>query len=119
MPFSVTLPFHGSSVLACFSSYLAAETASRQADLSNLIDTANRVLVLRQVFGAGVCRLNRRSTLEDGRQAGGTNIEFAELIVCHLDRVSRVAVALRQERSSLNAKIQHKCTTCISRALQC
>ena len=86
------------------SSYLATKTASRQANLGNVIDAANRVLVLWQVLDTSICRLHRRSSLEDRRQAGGTDIEFAELIVSHLDRVSRVAVALRQDRSSLGCE---------------
>lgn len=105
MPFAVTLPRYRSTFLARLSSYLAAKTASGQANLSDFIDTTDRVLVFRQVFGTGVRGLHGRSALEDGRQTSGTDIELAELIVCHLDRVSWVAVTLREDRSSLRSEV--------------
>lgn len=91
-----TLPDRVTSLL-----YLASQSTSRQTDLCDFINPTDRVLVFRQVSGPSVSGLNGRLALENRRQAGCTDVEFAELVVSDLDGVTGIAVALSKNGTSL------------------
>lgn len=93
------------SLLFAALSYLATQPTRRQTDLSDLVDPTNRVLVFWQISGTGVSGLHGRRALEDRRQASSTDVEFAELIVGNLDRISGIAVTLCKNGASLVGSI--------------
>jgi hypothetical protein len=86
--------------------YLASQTTSCQTDLCDFIHPTDGVLVFRQVSGTSVGGLNGRLALENRRQAGCTNVEFAELVVRNLDGVSGIAVTLREDGTRLGNGVE-------------